>query len=970
MLYGLIAFIILNISSNQRVDNQTDLSKTLHYHESFKEAIIQDRNIARAYLDSLLYLSERKNNSIALYYYHQDAGFYFFTAHNLKLSEEHYNKALEKAFELKSTRKIIDSKIWIANLKFFQLHRQKVKPLYSEILKESIEADYLNGIANGYFGLASTETNDEKAITFLLKIDSLYKVHDTISPVLSNSYNSIGEIYLNIYKNKEVAIEYFKKSHEISQQTNYISGINHFNSLLGKIALEEEKYDQAYNHFKQLLDYSIYVKDTVNQYHNLISLADIEIRLKKFNDAFLKIEKAIEYYKSIGDTVSLSNAHLTMAELELERERPSEAEKYLVFSSQHQDVLISFNHKLKLLKNKVRYFELSKNYKQALNFQKTYDSLKNILSEKRSQKSFIELEQKYRTNEKTQQIVILKAQNELKDEQQLYQRNLFIISGSALVLLSVGLFMLYRNRQKTNDKLRDLDVLKSNFFANISHEFRTPLTLILSPIQKKLSENIPEEDRKIFQQIKANNDRLLALVDQLLDLAKIEAGKLKLNVHQGDILTLIGSLADAISYDAEKKNIHYLRNIKSEDNSTYWYDSDIIQKVVLNLLINSLKYTPPNGTISLDVFVKENILYIEVKNTGEGLTKDQLNKIFERFYQSNQNAEGSGLGLSLIKELIILHKGNIEVYSIPNEWTAFKVTLPIGKNYFKKQDIVSKIDTSKYIPDEISETSHEEITEELINNEKPILLIVEDNQNVSKLLNSLFNEKYQIINAKNGKEGINKALEHIPEIIISDIMMPVKDGIELTQTLKKDERTSHIPIILLTAKAGEENELKGIETGADDYITKPFNNKILISKVDKLIQTRKELRKRYRQELILKPKEIAISDPDVYFLQKVQDILDLQLVQNSFNVDEFSKAVGISRMQLHRKIKALTGLTASEFIRDQRLRLAADLLKKSDTNVSQVAYTVGFNDHSYFTRCFRETYGSTPSEYLKEKKIH
>ena len=965
MLHSIIILLFSCTFVNLQNNHLTDSNKVIHYHESFTKNINQDRNIAKSYLDSLGYLVNEKIPE-ADYYYHQDAGFYFFTAHNLKLSIENYNQALKLAKKLSDLKKEIDSKIWIANLDFFQGNIPEAKLLYSDILTLSVKIDYTEGIANGYYGLASIEANDQKAIELLINIDSLYTTQDTISPILANSYISIGERYLNVYKKKDIAVEYFKKSLSISQQTNYVFGVNHINLLLGKIALDENKYDEAYDYFEQLLNHSIYVKDTVNQYHNLMNLANVEIQLKKYSNAHQKIIDAIDYYKYINDTVSLSNAHLTMAELELHRKRPQYAKTHLDFAASHPNIFDSLNYKLRFLKNKVKYFEILNDYQQAFKTEKMHDSLEALLSEKRTEKNFLELEQKYRTNEKTHEIEILKAQNQLKDVQRLNQRNLFILGGSVLVFLSLGLFILLRNRQKTNERLRELDKFKSNFFTNISHEFRTPLTLISTPIQKKLSEDLTQKDKETFQQIKNHNDRLLELVDQLLDLSRLEAGKFQLHIDKGNILKLIHTLADTISYMVRIKKIDFLTNINLLENSENWFDKDIIQKITLNLLDNALKYTPEKGHIILNAFVKMDHLHLEVKNSGPGLSQGQLDKIFERFYQVNQNNIGSGIGLSLIRELIILHNGSIKAHSSPGKWTTFNVELPVHKSAFKKEQIRKNIQSiNPYVS--VHPRRDLDNADNFIDEDKPILLIVEDNLEVKTLIKNLFIDHYSVLTANNGEEGINTAIEYIPEIIISDIMMPITDGIELTRVLKKDERTSHIPIILLTSKSGDENILKGIEIGADEYITKPFNNEILITKVDKLIYSRRELRKRYSQEIILMPKEIAISDPEVRFLQKIQDIIDQKLVENSFSVDEFSKAVGISRMQLHRKIKALTGLTASEFIRAQRLKLAAELLKKSDINVSQVGYTVGFNDHSYFTKCFRETYGCTPSEYLKEK---
>jgi CheY-like chemotaxis protein len=397
-----------------------------------------------------------------------------------------------------------------------------------------------------------------------------------------------------------------------------------------------------------------------------------------------------------------------------------------------------------------------------------------------------------------------------------------------------------------------------------------------------------------------------------------------------------------------------------------WFDKDALEKIVVNLLSNAIKYNPKKGSVELKLLRNNEQLTIEVKNTGKGLSQEQLIKIFERFYQVDEHQEGTGIGLALVNELVTLHKGGITASSETNGWTSFTVTLPIDKRFFKDSEIFSSVKSSD-VQDALPAANIPDLdAEDILNNEMPVLLVVDDNKDVRSLLKSTFKSTYSVVSAKNGEEGIQKALEHIPDLIVSDIMMPGTDGLELCGKLKSDVLTSHIPIILLTARAGEEDQYKGLSLGADAYVTKPFRVKLLRTRVDSLIESRKVLRKRYGQEVILKPKDIAITNLDEQFLEKIQNVLDEKLTGSNFSAQEFSVAMGMSRMQLHRKLKALTGLTTSEFVRSQRLRLAASLLEKSDANVSQIGYRVGFNDPSYFTRCFKEAYGCSPTEFTSE----
>jgi ligand-binding sensor domain-containing protein/signal transduction histidine kinase/DNA-binding response OmpR family regulator len=514
------------------------------------------------------------------------------------------------------------------------------------------------------------------------------------------------------------------------------------------------------------------------------------------------------------------------------------------------------------------------------------------------------------------------------------------------------------------ERFKKLNDFKSKLYTDISHEFRTPLTLISGPIDAKLSEgNITDSDFANFSMIKRNTNRLLSLVDQLLDLAKLDKGKIKLTIFQGELSLFLHTIASSFDYYADLKKIKYTIEIVPIKNS--WYDEDVIEKIVTNILSNAFKYCPNHGFCEFTVTTIKDTVVISTKNTTEHLTEQHIDQLFTRFYQKDEFAEGAGIGLSLVKELVQLYHGEITVNLDQNNIINFLVTLPMNKTSFDKGsyeklsvEISDQSNSACVILEEISETI-----------ELPILLVVEDHEEVRRFIMSALQNKYQIFEAEDGKKGIKKAIEIIPDIIISDIRMPICSGIELCNSLKNDERTSHIPIILLTAGIGEENELMGLKAGADDFITKPFKLRILQKRVANLIETRKALRKRYSQELILQAKDIAITPTDELFLNKVQQILDTHLSDSQFNAVLFSKEVGMSRMQLHRKLLAYTGLTTTSFIRSQRLKQALAILRSSDASVNEVAYAVGFNTPSYFIKCFKETYHKTPFEYFQSSDL-
>jgi DNA-binding response OmpR family regulator/anti-sigma regulatory factor (Ser/Thr protein kinase) len=408
------------------------------------------------------------------------------------------------------------------------------------------------------------------------------------------------------------------------------------------------------------------------------------------------------------------------------------------------------------------------------------------------------------------------------------------------------------------------------------------------------------------------------------------------------------------------------------------FDRDKIEKIVVNLLSNAFKFTPDGGTIQLLTTIKKTAtdkhaveVEIIVTDSGIGISPEETEKIFDRFYQVDgshtREKEGTGIGLALTKELVELHKGTITVASGVGKGTTFTVRLPV-----RVHEKISYVASS--LPEPSVSNSYEfllepspmtqQLNEENATLDKPLLLIVEDNKELSGYIASHFTGNFQVIETANGKQGLQQALTTIPDLIISDVMMPQMDGIEMCKSLKTDERTSHIPVILLTAKAGEKNKLEGLETGADDYLTKPFSGPELQTRVHNLIESRKRLRERFSREVTLQPADVAITSADERFLDRIMAIVEANYMEADFSPEAFEKEAGLSRTQFYRKMKALTNQAPGEFLRNFRLQKAVMLLKGGHGNVSEVAYGVGFNSLAYFTRCFKEYYGQSPTEYM------
>ncbi len=557
----------------------------------------------------------------------------------------------------------------------------------------------------------------------------------------------------------------------------------------------------------------------------------------------------------------------------------------------------------------------------------------------------------------------------------LYAKFMYVLLILATVLV-VYAYLKWRWRMQLDLKLKEeetlrlkkLNNLKSKLYTDISHEFRTPLTLISGPVDAKLAEGgLSDADFSNFSMIKRNANRLIGLVDQLLHLAKLEKGRMKLKVSEGNLGLFLNMIATSFEYQASQKKMEYdihIDNLKMAD-----YDEDALEKIVTNLLSNTFKYGRDGGMCRFEAINREGELQICVTNTVEEQSDIDVEKLFTRFYQKDEYAEGAGVGLSLVKELVQLYQGKVSVRMETDDTILFQVNLPINFKDAENADL-EKIfpETDVTVVNEVIDSAAvtaEHPTEDKDAEELPILLIVEDHKEVRMFLRSVWKNRYRVLEAENGKTGMEIAFETVPDLIISDIRMPICDGIELCDTLKADERTSHIPIILLTAGVGEEQELRGLQSGADDFVTKPFRLPVLQTRVENLIMTRKALRDRYSQELVLEAKDIAVTPTDEIFLNRLQKVLDEHLSDSEFNARFFSRVVGMSRMQLHRKLQAYTGLSTTEFIRSQRLKQALHILKTSDLSVSEVAYTVGFNTPSYFIKCFKEIYGKTPAEVLQ-----
>lgn len=525
-------------------------------------------------------------------------------------------------------------------------------------------------------------------------------------------------------------------------------------------------------------------------------------------------------------------------------------------------------------------------------------------------------------------------------------------------------------------KSEEVHQAKLQFFTNISHEFRTPLTLIIGPLEKFIKTEDDPFKKKQFDMMNRNANRLLRLINQLLDLRKMENGDMKVKVKEIDLGVFLEDTVFSFEELSYRKHIT-LQVVKDPSPINGWIDPEFLDKILYNLLSNAFKFTPSGGSITISAKKIEDgdrqLASISVVDTGKGMREQDLERIFELFYQipgtSSSLQKGSGIGLHLTQALIKLHKGTIEVSSSEDKGTSITFTLPLDRSQYTDEEISVEPYTlsQEHEPTlpigelgiELNETDEQKTRDRFYT-----VLIVEDDDDIRRYLRDELSHQYNILEAVNGQEGLEKANEYQPNLVISDVMMPIMDGIELCQSLKQSIATSHIPIIMLTAKSSIEDRIIGLENGADSYIPKPFNPLHLKTRIAKLIENRELLKQAFSRSITFQAKEVVATSPDEKFLQKALNLIHENISNSEYNGDMLSKDLGMSRTNLHRKLKAMLGQSSSEFIRIIRLKQAAVLLKQKKFTVAEVGYEVGFNSPTYFTSSFSSYFKMTPSEYI------
>lgn len=861
----------------------------------------------------------------------------YFELEEFSQGEESYTKGLELAKTINDS--ILYSKkldgladIYYDNDDYTNAYKTYEK---CRIVSKKIGDGFLEGWSVDRIGIIYKDLGDykesEKYLLEHLRLSTKYG----IKPSISGANGNLGGLYFKMGE-KQKSLKHWKEGIKLAKELELPKYASIGTNNLIRIYISEGQYDEAIKYLEELKavakihDVSWY-ETTISQYQ-----CQIDFGLGNYNKALKECNDCLKKYDAKGFS----------------------------YGSDLIETLYLINKKLNRHKVALEYFE---EYQELIDDEKEIKArteIQNIVFNNQIVADSIAQAQEKELLNATYQEGLRKKNREMK---------LFLVIGLLVLLSAIAYFVISRKLAASERKrLKEVNQLKNALFTNITHEFRTPLTVIkgmTDTIKSNFNNNKTDDIENSLEMIERNSDSLLHLVNEMLDLSKIESGNMKLQLVQSDVIPFLKYLSESFSSFAEENKIN-LTVYAEIDKLVMDFDGNKLTSVISNLLSNAIKFTPEYGKIIVhinEVTEKDKpYLFIKIKDNGIGISNEEIPNIFNRFYQTDASTirkhEGTGIGLALTKELVELMHGTIEANSILNKGSEFSVRIPITRNAPANSKV--EIKTIPIAPKTTTPLKHIEKTLE-INSELPLVLIIEDNMDVAHYLKTCLANTYETIHAVNGIEGIEMALEKIPDIIICDVMMPGKDGFEVCETLKSDERSDHIPIIILTAKVAQEDRLTGLSHGADAYLAKPFNKAELFTRLDQLVSLRKKLVNKIQDDGFNTILKKNTKNPKLQFLQKIQKIIQEDISNSNFGSSDLAKKLLISESQLYRKIKAITGKSTAVFIRSVRLQFAKELLATTDKTVSEVAYKVGFNNPSWFSRAFKEEFGCSPSAASK-----
>jgi signal transduction histidine kinase/CheY-like chemotaxis protein/AraC-like DNA-binding protein/Tfp pilus assembly protein PilF len=882
----------------------------------------------------------RKKSSRVLY----DIGHIKWTEGKYAIAIDFYNRSIAIANEINDKERVVECLNGIAYSFFQQGQYTTATQHVQESLKLSEEIGYDQGIAWGTNALGvfySRQDNLDKALAYYIKgMEINERVEDLRS--LAFSLRNIGETYSKLNE-PEKALDYIERSLVISEKVKNNRSVSFSLKAIGVILDKQGENEKAMEYYQRSLSISREIGNRDMECENLEDIGSLLLKQGDFLEGIEACQKSYEIALEIGSVEDQLNACDCLYNAN------KALRKYAIALALHEK-MVTLNDSINIvsLANNLQQMEFTK--------QMFTDSLKY-----EEDKLKIEL---------SHQVDLRKSER---------SKNVFIGIGVFILLIAIGIWSRMRFARKANERLKiekdraeRSEQIKNSLFTNITHEFRTPLTVIkgmTDSIKSNLKNKQDNELENSLEMIERNSDNLLHLVNEMLDLSKIESGNMELQLVQSDVIPFLKYLSESFSSFAEENQINL--TVYSEiDTLIMDFDANKLTSIVSNLLSNAIKFTPELGKIIIHINQviqnETDYLYIKVKDNGIGIAEDELHNIFNRFYQTDASTvrenEGTGIGLALTKEIVELMQGTIEVQSTLDGGSEFLVQIPVTRKAIVSEHVsftqVPRRSTLVAGAPQINPT-------QVIDSELPLVLIIEDNLDVAHYLKTCLSKNYETIHAINGIKGIELAIEKVPDIIISDVMMPGKDGFEVCETLKSDEHTDHIPIIILTAKASIEDRLKGLSHGADAYLAKPFNKEELFTRLDQLVLTRKKLINKIQKEGFNTLLKKRTKNPKLQFLQKVVKLIHEDIGDSNFGSESLAKKLLISESQVYRKIKAITGKSTAIYIRSIRLQYSKELLMSSEKTVSEVAFDVGFNDPSWFSRAFKDEFGFSPSSASK-----
>jgi len=901
-----------------------------------------DRGKAALYLQHAATVADKlKNDPSVLFYYLEIAELY--NIHENRKQEMFYvQEAVELAEKTNNSAGLIRAYYQIAG---YFVEVQQNYPLallyYEKILKSKQEENSFN-TGNEFIQIGEMHRllgNDSLAmINFNAGLENgLDRRH---RHTISSAFMKLGD--LNFQNNNyQEALRYYSNCLETG--CDFCPPVKFHDALIksGYAYLNSNKPDSARLFFQRSIDLANTASDNYAKINSFQATGILFEKTGKYNDAIDNYLQAYLLAREVEYLEGQSSAAERLGNLYAKQNMYQEAYKYISISGAITDTIRVLNQ----ARNQAKF--------------ENYFEFKTLENQKEVDKAIAE--------EETDRLKLV--------------RNSIIFVLLIISVSGVLLYFSYRRKKQDNrllnvqklkieqisEQVHESDQAKLRFFTNVSHELRTPLTLIMGLTE---NHNNTPDSKNTLSLIRKNSQRLLHLINQLLDLKKLDESKMTLQVSRGNLSAFVKGTAASFENLARGKGIT-VDCIQAGEDITGVFDHDKVEQILSNLLLNAIKYNHADGEIAVHISSDpEGLANIRISDTGVGIAPSELTNIFTRFYRFSENvAHGSGLGLALVKELVTLHKGTITVDSKVNLGSCFTTKFPIEESFYKPEEFATaaNLPHSKGLSEvavfdeDDSEVEHAITTDP----DKNTILIVEDNSDLRRFISDLFVKDYQIIEASDGEEGYEMSLEYVPDIIICDIMMPKLSGTALVSRIKSNPVTSHIPVIMLTARDDKETIVSSFVKGADDFISKPFESAILISRVENLLRLRKHLIEKFTSQFHLQPRDITIEDVDRKFLQKTMDTIEKYISDPDLNINRLATELSVSRTQLYRKLKALTDYSANQFIRLIRLKRAADMLGQAKYNISEVMDATGFNNYSHFNSCFKELYGSYPKEYKK-----